>query len=123
MIDQHRGNADLVIGGDFNLTVGNRHHSEIGPDGKTWTTSDSDLQTQQRLREKFGHMNCWQAAHPDAPLAQTLRWQKNPVPAYHCDGIFVPQSWKARLQACEVLADKAWNSPSDHNPVIVEFRD
>ena len=106
---------ELVIGGDFNLTVSNWP----GPDRPT---CKQDLAIQTRLADEFGLVNCWQAANPCQPLCQTLRWTGNRTIPYHCDGIFVPRSWKARLESCVVLAGEEWDRLSDHNPVVASFR-
>lgn len=116
LLDYQDGHA-LIIGGDFNLTVSRRHDSE---DRKT---SKADLKIQERLREQFGLMNCWQMANPDTPLAQTLRWSNEPTTPYHCDGIFVPNSWRENLVNCCVLEGEAWDTLSDHNPMAAEFSD
>jgi endonuclease/exonuclease/phosphatase family metal-dependent hydrolase len=105
---------EVVIGGDFNLTVG----KWAGPERPT---GKRDLAIQARLAEEFGLLNCWQAANPDRPLCQTLRWTGNRATPYHCDGIFVPRSWKDRLQSCVVLAGEEWDRLSDHNPVVACF--
>ena len=111
-----RKDAEIVIGGDFNLTVSQRHTSEER------TTSNADRKIQTRLRDEFGLINCWQHANPDVPLSQTLRWgSKKDVP-YHCDGIFVPQAWTASLSNCEIISGESWDRLSDHNPVIADFR-
>lgn len=105
---------DTLIGGDFNIGVS--HWSRTTrPAGK------GDLGVQARLRDEFGLVNCWQEANPDREPAQTLRWTTNPVTPYHCDGLFVPKSWRERLQSCEVLAGDEWNRLSDHNPVVACF--
>uniref|UniRef100_B8HYW7 Endonuclease/exonuclease/phosphatase domain-containing protein n=1 Tax=Cyanothece sp. (strain PCC 7425 / ATCC 29141) TaxID=395961 RepID=B8HYW7_CYAP4 len=49
-------NVDLIIGGDFNLTVGVRHPGE--------EQQDADLWLLERLRQEFGLISCWQAANP-----------------------------------------------------------
>lgn len=105
--------SDLIIGGDFNLTVGVRHPSE--------KQQDQDLWLLERLRKEFGLMSCWQAANPNRNLAQTLRWNRDKTTAYHCDGIFVPANWYRYLDKCEVLASPVWEELSDHNPVIATF--
>jgi endonuclease/exonuclease/phosphatase family metal-dependent hydrolase len=115
MIATQRNGCDIVIGGDFNLSVSERHPSE---ERKNKTCN---LAIQARLRNELGLINCWQTMHPDTPLAQTLRWEKNREPAFHCDGIFVPASWSARLKSCEVLSGPEWDEVSDHNPVLAEF--
>lgn len=104
-------NRAVVIGGDFNLTVSHWPVSER-------PVSKQDLAIQARLADEFGLLNCWQAANPDQPLHQTLRWTKDRTIPYHCDGLFVPKSWKDRLASCTVLAGEEWHSLSDHNPVI-----
>ncbi len=106
---------DVVIGGDFNLTVSNWANSER-------PVSKQDLAIQKRLADEFGLLNCWQAANPDQPLHQTLRWTKDRTIPYHCDGLFVPKSWKDRLESCVVLSGEEWNRLSDHNPVVAQFR-
>lgn len=106
---------EVVIGGDFNLTVSNWADSER-------PVSKQDLAIQKRLADEFGLLNCWQAANPDQPLHQTLRWTKDRTIPYHCDGLFVPKSWKDRLESCVVLSGDEWNRLSDHNPVVAQFR-
>jgi endonuclease/exonuclease/phosphatase family metal-dependent hydrolase len=110
-----RDGCDLVIGGDFNLTISERHESEPRQ------TCEAVLRIQARLRDEFGLINCWQTAHPNEPLVQTLRWSGNKETPYHCDGIFVPASWKKRLQRCTVMSDDEWDKMSDHSPVMAEF--
>jgi len=105
---------EVVIGGDFNLTVSN----SPGPERPT---CKQDLAIQARLTEEFGLLNCWQAANPDKPLCQTLRWTRDKTIPYHCDGIFVPKAWKDRLESCSVLAGDEWDRLSDHNPVMATF--
>jgi endonuclease/exonuclease/phosphatase family metal-dependent hydrolase len=104
----------IIVGGDFNLTVSHWGGSER-------PASKQDLAVQQRLADEFGLFNCWQAANPDQPLHQTLRWTGNRTIPYHCDGLFVPREWKSRLQSCTVLMGEEWNCLSDHNPVIASF--
>jgi endonuclease/exonuclease/phosphatase family metal-dependent hydrolase len=105
---------ELVLGGDFNLTVG------IGcQTGRP--VRKENLAIQARLADEFGLVNCWQATNPGRPLPQTLRWTTNPTVPYHCDGIFVPKAWASRLVACDVLAGGDWDRLSDHNPVIARL--
>lgn len=111
-----RGAHELILGGDFNLTVSARHPDEPQKLAK------SDREIQVRLCEEFGLINCWQSANPNISLGQTLRWQTDPVPPFHCDGIFIPCSWKDRLETCEILDDDGWRVLSDHNPVIATIR-
>ncbi len=105
----------IIVGGDFNLTVS---HS-VEPDRPV---SKQDLTIQARLADEFGLINCWQTANPNQPLPQTLRWTKDRTIPFHCDGLFVPKSWKDRLESCVVLSGDDWNRLSDHNPVIAQLR-
>lgn len=112
---KYRDGCDLVIGGDFNLSVGERLESE------DLSTSNADRKIQVRLRDEFGLVNCWQTANPNQPLRQTLRWTNQPEAPYHCDGIFVPRRWAKRLKSSKVISGKLWNSLSDHNPILAEI--
>lgn len=105
---------EVVIGGDFNLTVSHWP----GPERPT---CKQDIAIQARLADEFGLFNCWQAANPDQPLHQTLRWTNDRSIPFHCDGLFVPKAWKDRLVSCVVLAGDEWNRLSDHNPVVASF--
>lgn len=116
MIALHRNGCELVIGGDFNLTVSERHQSEDR------VTSSADRKIQQRLRDELNLVNCWQTTNADMPLAQTLRWDRDPKPAFNCDGIFVSPSLADRLESCTALAGDEWSTISDHNPIVAKFR-
>ena len=107
--------SEIILGGDFNLTVSNYDQSER-------PVSKRDLGIQSRLAQQFGLINCWQTANPNTPLAQTLRWSRDRSVPYHCDGLFVPKSWQDRLTSCDVLAGDDWIRLSDHNPVVASFR-
>lgn len=109
------GDREIVIGGDFNLTVSHWPGSER-------PVSKQDLAIQTRLADEFGLLNCWQTANPNQPLHQTLRWTGDRTTPYHCDGLFVPKTWKDRLESCVVLSGDEWNRLSDHNPVVAQFR-
>ena len=115
MIARHCGGNDLVIGGDFNLTISARN------DGEARKTNAADLAIQARLKDEFGLVNCWREANPGLPLTHTLRWSNAPEIPYHCDGLFVPRSWTGRLQSCEVVSTPEWDRLSDHNPVVARF--
>jgi exonuclease III len=108
------GRREIIVGGDFNVTVSNWSGSDR-------PVSKRDLAIQARLAEEFGLLNCWQEANPDQPLHQTLRWTGDRTIPYHCDGLFVPRAWKDRLESCVVLAGDEWNRLSDHNPVVAQF--
>jgi hypothetical protein len=102
---------EIVVGGDFNIGISARGH-----DGGPARTREHAVQ--QRLRDEFGLVNAWDALHPRALPAQTLRWTGNPVVPYHCDGLFVPQRWASALRRCVVLRSARWCARSDHNPVV-----
>ena len=108
---------DLVIGGDFNLTVGIRHATEELKEDEYWILT--------AMQKELGLMSCWQMANPNQNLPQTLRWASDPTPnkskSYHCDGIFVPARWYQWLDASAVLNSEQWKGLSDHYPVIAKF--
>jgi exonuclease III len=108
--------ADLILGGDFNVVVGHRHPKE------RLTVSRGEREILDRLAGELDLISCWQAANPGRPLAQTLRWSADRIAPYHCDGIFVPSAWGARLASCRVVKGCRWAGLSDHNPVVAEFR-
>jgi exonuclease III len=110
-ISKVAGRREIVIGGDFNITVSNWTGSER-------PVSKQELAIHARLADEFGLLNCWQEANPGQPLHQTLRWTGDRTIPYHCDGLFVPKAWKARHQSCSVLSGDEWNRLSDHNPVV-----
>jgi len=107
--------ADLLLGGDFNVAVGQRQPNE------RIRMSKGEREILDRLSTEFGLISCWQAVHPGRPLAQTLRWSADRAAPYHCDGIFVPSTWDARLVSCRVVTGSRWAALSDHNPVVAEF--
>lgn len=111
-----RNRGDLVLGGDFNVAVGYRQARE------RIRILRGERDILDRLSNEFDLVSCWQAANPDRPLTQTLRWMGNPGAPYHCDGIFVPRSWLPRLKFCRVVRGSCWNQLSDHNPVVAEFQ-
>ena len=110
-----RGGADLILGGDFNVVVGDRQP------GERLRVSAGERSVLDRLAAEFDLVSCWQAANPGRRLAQTLRWSGNRIAPYHCDGIFVPTAWRVRLASCRVVTGARWKRLSDHNPVIAEF--
>jgi hypothetical protein len=105
--------ADLVVGGDLNVVAGYRSP------GEPVRMLRGEKLLLDRLVGELGLVPCWQAMHPGKPLAQTLRWSGNRVLPYHCDGIFVPRSWRGRLESAEVVSGPEWDRLSDHNPVVV----
>lgn len=107
-----RPGVHLVIGGDFNFTLGERHSSEA------MKTTAADRRALAAITDA-GLVSCWTAAHANQPLPQTLRWSGDKAPGkttpYHCDGILVPKEWSAWVQ-CAVHAEERY-AVSDHNPV------
>lgn len=107
-----RPGVHLVIGGDFNFTLGERHTSEA------MRTSAAERRALAAISDA-GLVSCWSASHPDEPLPQTLRWSGDRAPGkttpYHCDGILVPQAWSDWVE-CEILTAQPY-MVSDHNPV------
>jgi endonuclease/exonuclease/phosphatase family metal-dependent hydrolase len=114
-IGEVAADADVILGGDFNVAVGYRQP------GERVRISRGERMLLDRLRDELGLVSCWQAAHPNRPLAQTLRWSADRSAPYHCDGIFVPVSWLDRLVTCRVVRGSRWSALSDHNPVVAEF--
>ena len=108
--------VDLMLGGDFNVATGYR-----GPTDRV-RMSRGERNILDRLAQEFELASCWQTAHPNRPLAQTLRWTANREAKYHCDGIFVPRRWLDRLVSCRVVRGSRWDALSDHSPVVAEFR-
>jgi exonuclease III len=111
-----RGDADLILGGDFNVAVGRRPADDPRP------FSRGERELLDRIDGELDLISCWQTANPGKRLAQTLRWSGNPSIPYHCDGIFVPRGWVPRLASCRVVRGPRWTRLSDHNPVLVELR-
>lgn len=108
-----RPGVHLVVGGDFNFTLGERHASEA------MKTTAADRRALAAIAD-LGLVSCWAATHPDQPLPQTLRWSSDRAPGkttpYHCDGILVPKAWSGWVQ-CEVITAEPY-IVSDHNPVL-----
>lgn len=107
--------GNLIIGGDFNLTVGIWHLNQR----KDGNNKDS-LRLLTRLRTEFGLMSSWQVANPNRNLPATLRLSNSKIKIFHCDGIFVPAAWYQFLKSCEVVS-QGWETLSDHNPVVATF--
>jgi endonuclease/exonuclease/phosphatase family metal-dependent hydrolase len=104
----------IVVGGDFNICISPRHHG-----GEPVGARQRAVQV--RLHDEFGLINAWDTLHPRSVPVQTLRWTGNPTVPYHCDGLFVPRGWLARLRSCVVLNSARWCARSDHNPVVATF--
>jgi exonuclease III len=118
-LDQlQRLNIDLpiVLGGDWNLTVGERQP------GEELTVSKAGMQLLDRMKHELGLVSGWSLCNPGTDLPQTLRWTNAPKLPFHCDGIFVSAEWHARVRSAEVLDGEPWRTLSDHNPVIVDLK-
>jgi exonuclease III len=111
-----KGQADLILGGDFNVAVGRRPADDPRP------FSRGERSLLDRIDGELDLISCWQTANPGRQLAQTLRWSRNPSTPYHCDGIFVPRAWGPRLASCRVVRGPRWTLLSDHNPVLAEVK-
>lgn len=105
--------CDLILGGDFNFTIGERQPGEFRE------TKKSERDVIQRMAE-LGLSSCWTMSHPNLPLEQTLRWVSDKAPhkstPFHCDGLFVPHRWRDQVN-CEVFTSECYRV-SDHNPVV-----
>lgn len=108
-----RDDAHVIIGGDFNVAAGYRTTETV-------RFSKSERELLDRITRDLKLLPCWQTANPNTPLAQTLRWSANRMTPYHCDGIFVPRTWRSRLQRCDVLQGVDWDRLSDHNPLVAD---
>ena len=104
----------IIIAGDFNLTTALRHPTE--PEGPN-TIGEREIL--ERLRRELGLFNAWQILHPNENLPQTLRWAKDPLPNYHCDGIFVSHNYLPHLVSANIESSNDWGKMSDHNPIVV----
>lgn len=105
--------ATVIIGGDFNLTVGFRHPGE--------QLQKNQPKLMARFQREFGLMNCWQMVHPNRDLPQTLRWSNDKIMPFHCDGIFAPACWYRYLADADVINGEDWDRLSDHNPIVASF--
>lgn len=106
----------LLLAGDFNVVVGMREP------GQPIGISRGERLMLERMRDELMLVPCWQTAHPGEQLARTLRWMRKLTSLpYHCDGLFIPQSWTGNLAGCEVLEEGEWLRLSDHNPVLARL--
>jgi endonuclease/exonuclease/phosphatase family metal-dependent hydrolase len=105
----------MVIAGDLNVAAARRVAEEER------TNTRGEIRLLDRVEREFGLANAWVVANPNAPLAQTLRWARNPVTPYHCDGIFVPAPWSGCIRGATIPQGDPWRRISDHNPVIVDL--
>jgi endonuclease/exonuclease/phosphatase family metal-dependent hydrolase len=106
--------ARVLLGGDWNLTVGRRR------EGEPRTNRPGEIELLDRLERDFGVVPAWCTARPGKPLPQTLRWMREPTAPYHCDGVFLPEPLAQAITHVAVPAGQPWERLSDHNPVLVE---
>lgn len=105
--------ATLIIGGDFNFSIGER------VDGDPRPIRPSELAALRAFRDE-GFSIAWRDMNRERPLAQTLRWMREPSTPYHCDG-FLVRARGAPVASCRVLDDPTLHGHSDHNPVLLEL--
>ncbi len=103
--------STLIIGGDFNFSLGEP------VDGDPRAPSAGERATIAAFRAQ-GFSIAWRDVHRDKPLAQTLRWMREPTTPYHCDG-FLVRGKAVSLVSCDVLDDASLTAHSDHNPVLL----
>ncbi len=106
---------ELIIAGDFNMTTALRHPSEE----LAKYTVESKFVT--RMRKEFGLVNSWQSVNPNQSLPQTLRWDRDQVPPYHCDAIFIPCSLVRYIESSKIINTEPWINMSDHNPILLSI--
>ena len=106
--------ATLIIGGDFNFSVGER----IDSDPRQTRSDERSAHVAFRAQ---GFSLAWRDVHPERTLPQTLRWMREPSTPYHCDG-FIVRGNGMSLVSCDVHDDASLTAHSDHNPVLLEIR-
>ena len=113
LIDREVGRtAPVVIGGDFNFkSFGERAENDAPANTK------EELQALAQFDDR-GYAVAWRSANHGAPLPQTLRWSRNRLTPYHCDGFLVRG---LGITSCKVLPTENIGFPSDHDPVLVEL--
>ena len=107
--------SEMIIGGDFNISLGHRMAAESMKD------KPEAIRSLERLEKTLGLVQAWQHSHPDTALAQTLRWVSNPLLPYHCDCFFVGKKLAPKIADCKVIGDASFKAMSDHNPVLLEL--
>lgn len=116
-LKNHKDIADLIVSGDFNLTITERNAQEHRKN------SEEDKVIISKIRDELGLVNCWKTVHPEKFLDQTFHGGQFPAPPFHIDGIFIPQAWKHRIQACEVVSPPKYEwFEGDHYPMYVDIR-
>lgn len=109
---------DVIIAGDFNITISKRSTLEAQEN----TAEENALIV--RLQNEFQFINCWQECNPNQHLAQTFHGNRSSSRVHHIDGIFVPHTWKHLLSKCEIISppEHIW-AEGDHYPVVADFNE
>ena len=120
IVDELKGlarEATLIVGGDFNLRtiIESPVHEEI-----VIQPTASERIVLRRFSSDLHLQLAWTAAHGATTPPQTLLWTKDKATPFHCDGIFVPASWRGPI-SCQVLGG-AFLDRSDHLPVVMDYR-
>ena len=64
-----------------------------------------------------GYCDAFRILHPEDPGMTMPTWD----PHVRLDYVFVPQAFRERLVACEVVRDGEVTAASDHFPVVADF--
>jgi endonuclease/exonuclease/phosphatase family metal-dependent hydrolase len=103
---------DAVVLGDFNMSV--------RVQGKASQFHELDA----RLREQFRMRSAYHAFTGE-PFGQevspTLYWQFRPNQPFHCDFVYIPETWVSRLRSVVVPGHSDYDATSDHRPVVCEI--
>lgn len=102
---------DVIIGGDFNLTVSHWPRSRR-------PVSKQDLAIQARLADEFELLAGGEPGPAITSNASLDRGPHHPLPLRR---LVCAEGMEGRLQSCVVLSGDDWNRLSDHNPVIACF--
>jgi endonuclease/exonuclease/phosphatase family metal-dependent hydrolase len=100
-----------VIAGDFNS------HPQWDRPGRRHTHKALE----QRLREEFGLVSAWHAAHPGAPEPATL-YQRylGEYRSFHIDYCFLPEAWTSKLREVTIGSFEDYEGHSDHRPLMID---
>jgi len=115
VITQKWGKIPMIIVGDFNITTA------IRLSGEELQNTAGEIKILNRMKNELGVFNAWQHLHPNDALPQTLRWSNKPELPYHCDGVFLSESFLPHLAGAEIVGNGVWGSMSDHNPIVVSL--
>jgi endonuclease/exonuclease/phosphatase family metal-dependent hydrolase len=105
--------ADLLVGGDFNVTISVR--GEIEQPQQT----PMELEIIEYMRRAVGLVNCWQVTNPNTLLPRTFHGRD--TSNAHIDGLFVSPRWWRYLKSCMIGSRERGWTEGDHYPVVAEF--